>query len=128
MSEHADNRREFSRSYVEMGAEVQTPDGNHIRGLARDVSLSGLFFITDSDIPLGSAVKATIMLGDGLVPVDVMGEISRKAQDGVGIHITELEPAAAEHMKKLVMYNASDVEQVEDEFDTHAGLKPRVAH
>lgn len=48
----------------------------------------------------------------------------RNYPDGVAFQFTKiLGPESYGYLRNLVLYNASDTDQVENEFETHAGIK-----
>ena len=45
--------------------------------------------------------------------------------DGMAIEFTGVPLDDLEHLRNLIRFNAEDPNAVEDEFDSHIGLKPR---
>jgi len=53
------------------------------------------------------------------VPVHIV----RSDQDGMGVEFTEMPLESYDHLRKMVLLNATDPERVEQEFRDHIGLK-----
>jgi hypothetical protein len=67
-----------------------------------------------------------LLLGGGETPIriEVAGTIARVETTGMGLEITEVVGVESfEHLQNLVLYNAPDPKQVEQEFKGHIGLK-----
>ncbi len=61
----ADERRARQRTPVRVPVKVRHADGEH-QGLTRDLSSSGIFLYSDSQIKAGSKLELVIMLPPGL--------------------------------------------------------------
>jgi hypothetical protein len=63
---------------------------------------------------------------DGEIEIEVEGVVVHSYAEGTAIQFSKiLGVDSYEHLRNLVLYNAADTEQVEDEFRTHIGLKKK---
>lgn len=121
------NARDFTRASIKINAELVSGETS-ICGQANDVSLNGLFLVCDEHLPVGSGCSVTIFLGErhaSQLCIRVTGIIVRLSKDGMGVEFTELGMESCEHLRNLVLFNTDNVEQVNQEFRSHLGLKHR---
>lgn len=100
------SKRSFARVPVTYEAEISAHDIGTVSGRARDISLKGLFFITDEDIAVGTDCHVSIYVGNlhGQVRIDVRGRIARVCEKGIGIEIVRVEGANSfEHLRNLTL-------------------------
>jgi len=119
------NQREFTRSKVIIKAEVVS-DGTVIWGQVRDVSLRGMCFICGDLLPVNAECAVRIFLGEHRMDspcIEGRGRVARTFDTGISIEFTEIGLDAFEHLQNLIRLNASNVLQVEEEFESHWGLK-----
>ena len=125
---HDSERRDFSRVSVGFAVTIEADDGHLIESdLSRDVSMNGLFVVTDQRVPAGTDCQVTIHL---VVPggghrIGVAGHVTRIADDGFAVEFSEIPIDDYDHLRNLVLYNSEVVDRVEEEFDGHLGLKRR---
>ena len=120
------HRREFTRASVTF--EVEATSGRRtLRGTSRDVSLKGAFMQCEAPFEVDTECEFTLLLPgpDEPVRISVAGRVVRAEASGMAVEFTELGMESYEHLKALVLYNAADWEQVEEEFATHLGLRAR---
>lgn len=123
-----ENKREFSRVPLQIEVEVSPGQQPIVVSQTKDVSLKGLYLVCDSPLPLGSDCRVALLLGGGDNPVriEVSGKIARVDSSGMGLEITEIIGTDSfDHLRNLVLYNAANADQVEEEFHSHLGLKRR---
>ncbi len=92
------------------------------------MSLKGLYVRCDNPLPVGTKCQVVVYLGarDSELSARATGEVVRLNDAGMGIVFTELiGTESLEHLRKLVLYNASDTNTVEREFSSHLGLRVR---
>ena len=121
-------RREFTRVPITVEIEVASGEGEIISSHAEDVSLKGLYVRCDNPLPVGTKCQVVVYLGarDSELSAQATGEVVRLNDAGMGIVFTELiGTESLEHLRKLVLYNASDTNTVEREFSSHLGLRVR---
>ena len=124
MTDYSD-QREFSRSSILVRSELRLDSGVLVEGQARDLSLEGISIETDQSVPVGNPVKMTLLLdaGQGPLRIETAGEVVRVSEKGVAIRFTKIDAESLEHLRRLVMFNADDVDRVEQEFDAHIGIR-----
>jgi len=119
------NQREFSRVGVPVRVEIERQGQDIFKAVAEDVSLNGIRIASaesfDADVPCDVNV---ILGGEGDEPVviEAHGCVVRSDGQFVAIHFDNLELEGYNHLKKLILYNALDSDQIEREFDAHIGL------
>ncbi len=123
----AAEKREFTRVPIHLNVEFSSPQrGTSSACELRDVSMNGLYIHCDDPLPIGSDCKIAVILGGEEAPIriEVNGKIARVDADGMGMEITEIIGIESfAHLRNLVLYNASNVDQVEQEFHEHIGIK-----
>lgn len=120
-----DNKRRFTRVAVQIRVQVSPDDAERvIVGEARDISLKGAFVDATEKIPPDTACAIDIFLGDPDNPIklEAHGKVVRSAGEGVAVEFDQLDIEAYEHLKRVVLYNADDTDQVEHEFETSRGI------
>ncbi len=126
MSGH-ERRREFTRVQVKLKAELRTGGNVLIKGQLGDVSLNGMYLLCHGAIPCGETCSVMIKLdgGQGMYCIQARGMITRVDETGMAIQFTEILGAESlGHLRNLVLLNSeSQVEQVEQEFHGHVGIK-----
>jgi hypothetical protein len=122
------NRREFTRAPLQIDVEVVTAQSLPVVCQLRDVSLNGLYLVCATPLPIGSECQATLLLGGAEQPirVEVQATVARVDATGMGLEITGvLGLESFEHLRNLVLYNASQTAQVEQEIQSHRGIRRR---
>jgi len=119
--------REFSRISVSVNVEIERPGFETFKAVAKDVSLNGIRLESAESFDADSLCDVKVILGgDGgeIEPIIIEAHGCAVRSDGkfVAIHFDDLELEGYNHLKKLILYNAQDTEQVEREFDQHVGL------
>lgn len=118
--------REFSRSNVSVRSQVRLPCGVLLEGRVCDVSMNGVCFVTERSLPVGSAVRVSLALGDPEgqeFRIDAEGAVARIIEKGVAIQFTSIDAESVEHLRNLVLFNAADSDQVVREFEDHVGIR-----
>jgi len=117
-------QREFTRVPTRLEVRL-TVDGRVIPNTgSQNVSLKGMLIHTQEELETGTTCQITIVLAGGEIEVEVEGVVVNAYPDGTAFQFTKiLGVDSYEHLRNLVLYNAADTEQVEDEFRTHIGLK-----
>ena len=125
MSADGENRREFTRVRIQLDAEVDVNDKATITGVAKDLSLNGVYIPCTGMLPIGTECKIGLFLDGRDIRLDVIGKVTRQNEDGMAIEFTGVPLDDLEHLRNLIRFNADDPNTVEEEFDSHIGLKPR---
>ena len=122
------NRREFTRVPMQVAVEITPSPSATTSYQVTDVSLNGLYLQCDKQMPLGETCRVTLLLGDPENPIriEVNGQVARVDPHGMGLEITEIiGPESFAHLRNLVLYNAANTNQIEQEFHDHLGIKRR---
>lgn len=119
-----DNKREFTRAVIHIPTDL-TSGGKKIHGEARDVSLRGMFFFADEDLPEKTDCRIEIFLAGSSLSICAGGRIARVFENGMGIEFTEVDIDSFERLRNMIRMNTGDISQVEGEFKEHLGLRSR---
>ena len=121
------HRREFTRVSVHIEAEITSNETSTVTGKVRNVSMNGLFLECSANFSVGTPCLVVVHLGDNQEAprIQIGGTVAQTQADGVAIAFTEiLGLDSYDHLRNLVQLNAGKaLEQVEEEFRTHAGIK-----
>ena len=120
------NEREFSRVSVQVKVEIDW-DSEQFSAMAYDVSLNGVRIKSDARFDPEKLCSIRLILGDdgdGAEPIVIQAHGCAVRSDGefVAVHFNDLDLEGYEHLKRLILYNAVDLEQVDREFNAHIGL------
>jgi PilZ domain len=126
MHNTARDEREFTRTPVHLAVTVVARDGSGVKGLSRNLSMNGMFVDCAGRLPTGAPCRVILPLGGGAARVEVEGRIATHTVDGMGIAFDRVAPEDFEHLKRLVLYHAPDVERAEAEIAGHLGIKDRI--
>lgn len=125
----ATDKREFTRVPIHLNVEFSSSQrATSSVCQLKDVSMNGVYVHCDNPLPIGSDCQIAVFLGSRETPMrlEVKGKVARVDTDGMGMEITEIVGIESfEHLRNLVLYNSSDVDQVEQEFNEHIGIKRR---
>ncbi|HAT09112.1 MAG TPA: hypothetical protein DCS97_00595 [Planctomycetes bacterium] len=120
------NQREFTRVRKAIPLDCAFPGAGIVAGTTQDVSMNGCFIPSSSPPPEDETCVATLFIDgrEGQVQVRANAQVIRTKSGGFALHFREmLELDSYEHLRNLILYNAEDPNQVENEFDNHLGLK-----
>ncbi len=120
------DRREFIRVPFRAEVSVRTADRTLWANSTLDISLNGLRIAT-SEPPLaeGCACEIEIVLSDAdpIVLIEARGTVVRPEPGILAVHLTELDVDSYDHLRTLILNNASDPERAEREFTAHWGIR-----
>lgn len=120
--------REFSRIPMKMTVKVAAQGKETISSdQVKNVSMNGLFIFTDHSFPEETECEVTMLVGDpgAQLKIVVKGKVVRAADSGFAIGFVEMGTESYGHLQNLVLYNSNNTRQVEQEFESHLGLKRR---
>jgi len=118
-------KRDFSRVPVEFAVTVEAGEGRIIESDAsKDVSMRGLFVVTDDRLPSGEACSVTIHLGESH-RIGLSGHVRRTTAEGFAVEFSSIPIEDYEHLRNLVLYNSEQAERIEAELDEHLGPRDR---
>jgi hypothetical protein len=118
--------REFTRISTALEVLVEGPEGTVLTCSSRDVAMKGLFVATDKPFAPGTPVDVKILLTGTQMPVaiEAHGRVVYLLRDGMGIEFVEIVGIESfEHLRNLILFNAEQPENVEDELKHHAGIR-----
>ncbi len=127
MSEGSD-KREFTRVAVDIAAEVQRPGGQSVMGVVEVISMNGLMISAEENLPDGLHCQIKLILRGGITPMafDVLAEVVRYDKPNkIAFSFTQIPVESYSHLKNIVLANASESDVVEDEFESHIGIRPK---
>jgi hypothetical protein len=120
------NQREFTRVLVTARTVIKAGDLVLSGPPTHSLSMKGMSVQTGERLPLGTECGITIVLVEGQVEIQAEGSVVAHLPDGMAFLFSKiLGLESFEHLRNLVFYNAPDVEQVETEFTSHAGIRKR---
>ncbi len=120
-----DEKRDFTRAETHVAAEIQLEDGRCIGGEIEDVSIKGVLIACDEEVAAGSrcSVRLDLRAGSAEIRVKANGAVKRATDAGLAVEFDSVDSDGFEHLRNLVLYNAQDTEQVEEEFEGSVGIK-----
>jgi hypothetical protein len=101
--------RKFSRVQFNVGATIRIAD-RQFQGAVENLSMAGMFLVTNEQLAEGEAVDITIVLTGTLpeIAVNFNGIVTRKAEDGVGFTFEKMDFDSYMHLKNIIAYNIDD--------------------
>ena len=108
--------RKFSRVQFNVGANIKIAD-RQFHGEVENLSMTGLFLVTNEQIACGEIADITIVLTGTLpeIAVNFNGVVSRITDDGVGFTFEKMDLDSYTHLKNIIAYNIDDAEKVMEE-------------
>jgi hypothetical protein len=123
------NQREFTRVTVAIHAELRVGGNVIIHGKLENVSFNGLLLRSDATLPEQTPCVVVHRLhgGQGGPSLEAQGLVVRHEPPFIGVQLIELiDQESAQHLQSLVLYNSgAHADQVEKEFESHIGLRPK---
>lgn len=108
--------RKFSRVHFNVGATIRIAD-RQFQGSVENLSMTGMFLVTNEQLSEGDAVGITIVLTGTLpeISVNFNGVVTRLAENGVGFTFDKIDLDSYTHLKNIIAYNIDDAEKVMEE-------------
>ncbi len=108
--------RKFSRVSFRVAAHIQAGD-HRFSGGVENLSMSGMFLVTDERLQLNEPVSITIVLTgtDPEISVGFDGRVSRVIEHGMIFTFEKIDLDSYTHLKNIVAYNIDDAEKVMEE-------------
>ena len=108
--------RKFSRVRFNVAATIRTAE-RQFQGAVENLSMTGMFLVTNEQLAEGELVDITIVLTGTLpeIAVNFNGIVSRIAEDGIGFTFDKIDLDSYMHLKNIVAYNIDDAEKVMEE-------------
>ncbi len=80
-----EEKRRHARVQVELPVTCSTPDGARFGGIAKDLSLGGLFIECSEDFPFGTKLTITIRLPGALDESEIPAVVRWNKPGGIGV-------------------------------------------
>ena len=122
------NLREFTRIPIHVMVEVKAGEVILRTEKTIDLSMKGVGFLSDKNLPVGTDCTVLILLGNenNGIKINVKGRVSRVTESQMAIEFTKIDLDSYENLQNLVMYNShASHDVVEEEIHNHMGLKRR---
>ncbi|MBW2315674.1 MAG: PilZ domain-containing protein [Deltaproteobacteria bacterium] len=105
MSESDD--RQFRRNPAKLEVKITSELGSCIRGSVQDVSVAGLFVVTNERLPVGTLceLEVEVLSGEDEGPIEATGRVAHVEPDGIGIEITDLDLESYDELRRLAGYS-----------------------
>lgn len=119
-------RRDFIRVPFRTSATIRTPDRTIWSDSTLDVSMNGIRIRTDEPVPAeGVTCEIEIILSDEHPPVyiEARGVIVRSGPGQIALNFLEIDLDGYEHLGKVVVNNAPDPAQAEEQIAAHWGIR-----
>jgi hypothetical protein len=117
-----ENRRSKTRVHFETRVIIRTAETEIVsQASSRDISLKGVFVLTDRSLPVDTPCDVEILLtgSSTRLSIRVQGHVARQDGDGLGIIFESIDPDSYFHLRNLLMYNAPDPDAIEEERYLH---------
>ena len=126
MSTEPPSKREFTRVPVHCHASIRNDAGPVPCEFISTLSMNGMFAKTTAPLTVGTECLITIALVEHEIEIELLGTVVHCHPDGLAFQFIKIfGPESYEHLRNLVLYNADNTDAVENEFNTHAGIKRR---
>jgi hypothetical protein len=121
------NQRRFSRVPVQLFVEIRHNDVCLSSNKTHDLSMKGLFVHTGKTLPIGAPCLVKIILegSQGEQSVEVSGRVIRVTNAGMAVEFQESDLESYQHLRSLILFNAPNASQVQEELGRNVGFKPR---
>jgi PilZ domain len=108
--------RKFSRVHFNVGATIRIDD-RQFQGAVENLSMTGMFMVTNEQLTEGKVADITIILTGTLpeIAVNFTGVVTRIAEDGVGFTFEKMDLDSYTHLKNIIAYNIDDSDKVMEE-------------
>ena len=114
MSDFKEARR-FSRVAFSVVATVKV-GSRQFMGNVENLSLRGIFLVTEEKLSIGDEAEITISLNDdpenGL---EIEGKVARVTDDGIAFIFEKIEFDTYVHLKRLIEFNTGDADLMDKE-------------
>jgi c-di-GMP-binding flagellar brake protein YcgR len=110
--------RKYTRVDFETTIKVATASTEVLATRIRDISLGGLFIVTDEPLPMGAHCTVCLDLKGpaSLLEIKVEGEVVRVEEDGVGLVFTKIDADSLIHLHHIVKIHAQDPTRIDSEY------------
>jgi len=112
-------KRKFSRIEFKIVATVKQGQRQFV-GAVSNLSLGGVFLVTDQRLPIGEVADILIALDDQPEnSVEMTGKVARVAEEGIAFNFEKIDYDSFVHLKNLVALNSGDEGMIQGEMVDH---------
>ncbi len=111
--------RKFTRIPFETEVKVVCAGDTVITSTrVRDISLGGIFVLTDDPLPIGLQCAVNIELRGPAtsLKIQVEGEVIRVEEDGAALIFTKIDADSLVHLRHVIRINAEDPDVIDQEY------------
>jgi hypothetical protein len=109
--------RKFSRVLFHIEATVKFGDQQFV-GNVENLSLHGMFLLTNGKLAIGDEVAITIALNDHPEnKLEIDGKVVRITENGIAFIFEKIDFDSYAHLKRIVEFNTDDADSIDDEVD-----------
>lgn len=108
--------RQFSRVDFHVNATINAAK-RQFHGKVQNLSMHGMFLVTDERLSLGDLVDITIVLSGSSpeIAITFTGKVCRVAEEGLGFTFEKIDLDSYTHLKNIIAYNIDDADKVMEE-------------
>ena len=114
----SEERREKTRVHFKTQVTLKADESKIVsEANSKDISIRGMFVNTEKKMPVGTPCDIEILLTgtSTKLALNIKGIVTRQDATGLGISFDSMDLDSHFHLKNIIMYNASDPEEIEDE-------------
>ena len=117
-------KRKMSRVDFKVDATIKINETT-TKCKVKDLSLSGIYLLTDIDLNLGEkpAIHLKITSGSTSGQLSLVGEVIRKDTFGIAFEFLKLPLDSYLFLRNIVVYNSGDAEAVDQEYRRHLAAR-----
>ena len=121
-----EERREFIRVPFKTATSVRTADRTLWSSNTLDLSMNGIRIETrELPPPQGTVCEIEMVLSEDDPPViiEARGAVVRSAPGTLALHFSEVDFDSYLHLRQLILLNADDADQAEQQIRRHWGIR-----
>lgn len=117
-------KRRFTRVPFDVRTRIEIEGQSHSADRIYNLSVGGCLLPLEILPEKGAPCRVEIQIGGTRtdVSVRVEGEIIRSGEGTVAVKFLRIDPDSLFHLQNIILYNASNPEEVEKEIDRHPGI------
>lgn len=117
--------RIFSRISLDRGARISIEGRTPFHAEIVNLSMSGLLLKTEEHLEPGIECRVSIPLTENEeMRIEAQAAVVRPTTGGFAVNFTKLLGVESyNHLRSLLLYNASDPDRIEEEFKIHHGIR-----
>ncbi|MGI6393474.1 MAG: PilZ domain-containing protein [bacterium] len=117
-------KRKMSRVDFKIDAVINRNNTKKICSV-RNLSLAGMYLVTDIDIVSGDNIDITVKVASGSTSgeIELSGIVVRKEHDGFALEFLDLPLDSYLFLRNVVVYNSGDPDTIDQEYRRHLALR-----